>query len=210
MTRKPPPDRSLAPALEELARRDADIARVLADCGLPPVRRQPRGLTGLVRIVAAQQVSAASARALDARLRQRLPQISAAGILALGEAGLREAGFSRPKVRYLLSLAAALSEKRFSLARLHRLADEAAIAYLAEQPGFGRWSGECYLLFSLRRPDVMPAGDLALQAAAQRVKRLAERPNAGTLYELSEVWRPHRSAAARLLWHAYRHPGLPG
>jgi DNA-3-methyladenine glycosylase II len=210
VTRSPPPDRSLAPALQALAERDGDIARVFADCGLPPVRRQPRGLTGLVRIVAAQQVSAASARALAARLRERLPQVTAEGLLSLGEAGLREAGFSRPKIRYLLSLATALGERRFSLTRLHRLPDEEAIAYLAEQPGFGRWSGECYLLFSLRRPDVMPAGDLALQVAAQRIKRLKDRPDAKGLYALSEAWRPHRSAAARFLWHAYRHPGLPG
>jgi DNA-3-methyladenine glycosylase II len=209
MSRNPPPDRSLAPALQELALRDRDFARAYADCGLPPVRRQPRGLSGLVRIVAAQQVSAASARALMARLEAALPRPTAAGLLALGEAGLRAAGFSRPKIRYLLSLAAALEDRRFSIPRLHRLDDEAAIAYLAEQPGFGRWSGECYLLFSLRRPDVMPAGDLALQVAAQRLKRLRERPDAKRLYALSEAWRPHRSTAARFLWHAYRHPGLP-
>jgi DNA-3-methyladenine glycosylase II len=209
-TPTPRPDRSLLPALEELAGRDAHFAKAFADCGLPPVRRAPRGLPGLLRIVAAQQVSAASARALMARLEAALPQPTAAGILALGEAGLRAAGFSRPKIRYLLSLGAALGEKRFSLARLHRLDDEAAIAYLAEQPGFGRWSGEVYLLFSLQRPDVMPAGDLALQVAAQRLKRLRERPDAKKLYALSEAWRPHRSAAARFLWHAYRHPGLPG
>jgi len=205
----PRPDRSLRPALEELARRDGDFARAFADCGLPPVRRAPKGLAGLVRIVAGQQVSAASARALVARFEAALPELTPAGLLALGEAGLRQAGFSRPKIRYLLALAAALDEKRFSIPRLHRLEDEAAIAYLAEQPGFGRWSGEVYLLFSLERPDVMPAGDLALQVAAQRLKRLAERPDAKALYALSEAWRPHRSAAARFLWHAYRHPGLP-
>lgn len=203
------PDRTLLPALEELARRDADFAKAFADCGLPPVRRAPKGLDGLLGIVAAQQVSAASARALIARLREALPEPSAEGLLALGEAGLRAAGFSRPKIRYLLSLGAALSEKRFSIPRLHRLDDEAAIAYLAEQPGFGRWSGEVYLLFSLRRPDVMPAGDLALQVAAQRLKRLPQRPDAKQLYALSDAWRPYRSAAARFLWHAYRHPGLP-
>ena len=208
-TRKPRPDRSLQPALEELARRDADFAKAFADCGLPPVRRAPRGLQGLVGIIAAQQVSSASARALLLRLHAALPEPTPEGILALGDAGLRAAGFSRPKIRYLLSLGAALSEKRFSIQRLHRLEDEAAIAYLGEQPGFGRWSGEVYLLFSLQRPDVMPAGDLALQVALQRLKRLKERPDAKQMYLLSEAWRPHRSAAARFLWHAYRHPGLP-
>jgi len=206
---QPRPDRSLLPALEALAGRDQDFAKAFADCGLPPVRSAPKGLAGLVRIVAGQQVSAASARALMARFDAALPELTPAGLLALGETGLRAAGFSRPKIRYLLSLGAALGERRFSIARLHRLEDEAAIAYLSELPGFGRWSGEVYLLFSLKRPDVMPAGDLALQVAAQRLKRLPDRPDARQLYALSEAWRPHRSAAARFLWHAYRHPGLP-
>lgn len=210
---KPPPkarpDRGLQPALDALAARDPDVAAAFAACGLPPVRRQPKGLAGLLRIIAAQQVSAASARAILLRLAERLPEPTPEALLALGPEGLAAAGFSRPKIRYALGLAEALAERTFSFQRLHRLEDEALIEALTALKGFGRWSAECYLLFSLRRPDVMPAGDLALQVAMQRLKRLPERPDAAAMYALSEPWRPHRSAAARFLWHAYRHPGLP-
>ncbi len=204
-----PPDLDLAPALDALAAQDADFAAAYEACGLPPVRRQPKGLDGLLRIIAAQQVSAASARAIMARLRAALPRPTPAALEALGAEGLAAAGFSRPKIRYALGLAEALRTRQLSFARLHRLDDAALTAELTALKGFGPWSAEVYLLFALGRPDVMPAGDLALQVAAQRLKRLPERPDAAAMYALAEPWRPYRSAAARFLWHAYRHPGLP-
>lgn len=209
MTAAPRPDRRLLPALEALSARDPDLATAVAACGLPPVRRQPKGLAGLLRIIAAQQVSAASARAIVQRLEAALPKPTAAGLEALGAAGLAAVGFSRPKIGYALGLAAALRERRLSFARLHRLDDAALREALTALKGFGPWSAEVYLLFSLERPDVMPAGDLALQVAMQRLKRLPERPDAAAMYALTESWRPFRSAGARFLWHAYRHPGLP-
>ncbi len=92
---------------------------------------------------------------------------------------------------------------------LHEMADDEAIGHLSTAQGIGRWTAEIYLLFSLRRPDIMPAGDLALQTAAKRMKALEARPNEKALRAIADTWRPYRSAAARFLWHAYRHPGLP-
>ena len=82
--------------------------------------------------------------------------------------------------------------------------DEAAIAALSSVKGIGRWSSEVFLLFSLDRPDVMPALDLALMVAAQRMKRLKSRPDPKKLLKIAEPWRPFRSYAARMLWHYYR------
>lgn len=95
-------------------------------------------------------------------------------------------------------------DRRLDLAALESLPDDAAIAAITAVPGLGRWSAEIYLLSSLDRPDVMPADDLALLAAAQRVKGLARRPTPKALRAMAESWRPWRSVAARLLWHYYR------
>ena len=100
-------------------------------------------------------------------------------------------------------------EGRIDLAALAGLDDEAAIERLVQAKGIGLWSAEIYLLFALGRPDVWPADDLAVQVAVQRVKDLPERPLRARMVEIAEPWRPHRSAAARFLWHVYRHPGLP-
>ena len=75
--------------------------------------------------------------------------------------------------------------------------------------GIGPWTAEIYLLFALNRPDIMPAGDLALAAALQRMKRLCQRPDPKKLRKIAEIWRPYRSAAARFLWHYYAHSGIP-
>ena len=205
----PRPDETLRPALEALAACDPDIARHYAHCGLPPERRQPAGFAGLVRIIAAQQVSAASAGAIIGRLEAKLHPCTPEGFLELDEAALKAIGLSRPKMRYCRALAEDLLAGRIDLPGLVDMNDEAAIEHLVRAKGIGVWSAEVYLLFALRRPDVWPADDLAVQVAVQRVKGLKARPGRAEMRALAEPWRPHRSAAARFMWHAYHHPGLP-
>ncbi len=112
-------------------------------------------------------------------------------------------------MRYCRALAEDILAGRIDLDGLAGLDDQAAIAHLMRAKGIGVWSAEVYLLFALRRPDVWPADDLAVQVAVQRVKGLAARPDRAEMRELAAPWRPYRSAAARFMWHAYRHPGLP-
>ncbi len=209
MSGAPRPDETLRPALDALADCDADIARHYAHCGLPPVRAQPAGFAGLVRIVAAQQVSAASAGAIIGRLEATLHPCTPEGFLELDEAALKAVGLSRPKMRYCRALAEDILAGRIDLDGLANLDDAAAIEHLVQAKGIGVWSAEVYLLFALRRPDVWPADDLAVQVAVQRIKGLAARPGRAEMRALAEPWRPHRSAAARFMWHAYHHPGLP-
>ncbi len=209
MAKQVRPDKSLRPALEALAACDADIARHYEAFGLPPKRRRPEGFAGLVHIIAAQQLSAASANAIIARLEAAADPLAPETFLALDAAALKAIGLSRPKARYCGALAEDLLAGRMDLEALAGLDDETAIERLVEAKGIGLWSAEIYLLFALGRPDVWPADDLAVQVAVQRVKDLGERPGRGRMVEIAEPWRPHRSAAARFLWHVYRHPGLP-
>ncbi|MGF1607814.1 MAG: DNA-3-methyladenine glycosylase family protein [Kiloniellales bacterium] len=204
-----PPDLSLRPALEALAARDADFARAYASCGLPPVRRQVPGFAGLLKIITAQQVSAASARAIIGRLDQAVRRLTPRSFLKLSDDDLRAIGFSRAKMRYGRALAEAVLKKEIDFAEVERLDDEDAIAHLTGAVGVGRWSAEVYLLFALQRPDIWPVGDLAVRVAAQRLKALPAQPSPGEMLDLGEPWRPYRSAAARFLWHFYRHPGVP-
>jgi len=203
-----PPDESLRPALEALAARDADLAAAYRLCGLPPVRRSPAGFPGLIRMIVGQQVSTASAAAIIARLEAACPPLSAEAFLGLDDAALRAVGFSRQKVRYGRALAEAIAAGRLDIAGLPDLDDESALAALVAVPGIGRWTAEIYLLFALRRPDVWPADDLAVVKAVQAVKGLEARPDRKVMRRLGEAWRPHRSAAARLFWHYYRHAGV--
>jgi DNA-3-methyladenine glycosylase II len=86
---------------------------------------------------------------------------------------------------------------------LHALPDDAVKMQLMAVKGIGQWTTDIYLLMALRRPDVIPKGDLALLIAAQRLFALPARPTPLELEALAEAWRPHRATAARILWHFY-------
>jgi DNA-3-methyladenine glycosylase II len=120
---------------------------------------------------------------------------------------LRSAGLSRQKIGYARSLAEEIVSGRLDLGSLAE-GDEDAIAELVRIKGIGRWSAEIYLLFAEGRPDIWPAGDLAIQIAMGRILGLSEKPGERRLRELSEPWRPHRGALAIFSWHHYKTPVL--
>ncbi|MEZ5830114.1 MAG: DNA-3-methyladenine glycosylase 2 family protein [Dongiaceae bacterium] len=190
-------------ALAHLGKVDRDFARAIEQVGPPPPRSRPAGFMGLLHIIVAQQVSTHAAKAISGRLDEALAAKTPEAFLALTDADLRTVGFSRQKVIYGRDLAAAFLDGRIAISKLRRQSDEEVIAAITSVKGLGVWSAEVFLLFSLQRPDVLPAHDLGLIVAAQRMKRLKERPSPKRLREIAEPWRPYRSYAARMLWHYY-------
>jgi DNA-3-methyladenine glycosylase II len=198
----PPTARAL---LRRLAAADADLAGIEATAGPLPWRQRPDGFPGLLQAIVGQQISNQAAAAIWKRLAALPGALHPEGMLALSDEALRGAGMSRPKVVHARSLAAAFADGRLVTAALAGMPDEEAIAAIAAVRGMGRWSAEVYLLFALGRPDVFPAGDLALAASVADLKRLPARPGPAALRALAEQWRPARALAARLLWHHWRH-----
>lgn len=196
---------SLRAGLDALAERDADIARAIAEAGYPALRRRPAGYRSLLRAIVGQQLSIASAAAIWARLETACGEVDAESFLALSDEDLRAVGFSRQKTTYARSLAELVASGSVRLNRLGRLDDEAAIAELVQIKGIGRWTAEIYLLSALGRRDIFPADDLALMVGAQYLRGLRKRPDKKRLLKIAEAWRPHRTAAAHLLWHYYKH-----
>ncbi len=190
-------------ALKHLGNADRDFARAIDEVGPPPPRSRPAGFPGLLHVIVAQQVSTHAAKAISARLDAALEAKTPEAFLKLTDADLRAIGFSRQKVIYGRDLAAAFLDGRLSMPRLRRQSDEDVIAAITGVKGLGVWSAEVFLLFSLRRPDVLPAHDLGLIIAAERMKRLKKRPSPKELREIAEPWRPYRSYASRMLWHYY-------
>jgi DNA-3-methyladenine glycosylase II len=190
-------------AARDLSQRDADLAAVIAKYGLPPLWTREPGFPTLVYIILEQQVSLASARALYQRLLEAVKPLTPGRFLKLTETKMRHLGFSRQKAHYTRLLAEAIHRKQFALHKLHELEDEIVRGQLVALKGIGNWTADIYLLSALRRPDIWPAGDLALATAVQEVKRLRKRPSPEKLEVMSEPWRPWRAVAARLFWHAY-------
>lgn len=112
------------------------------------------------------------------------------------------AGLSRAKVAFLRSLAEHILSGELELDRMNDLSDDELIAELTAVKGVGVWTAHMFMMFELRRPDVLAVGDLGIRRAAERAYGLPELPSADELEALAEPWRPHRSAACLLLWHS--------
>jgi DNA-3-methyladenine glycosylase II len=193
----------IAAAVHALAAVDADLAGIAERHGPPPLWGREPGFETLVRIILEQQISLASAEAAFRRLAQATGAVGPAAILAVGEDGLRSAGQTRQKSRYVVGLARDVLDGRLDLDAVEAADDDDARAMLTSVVGIGRWSADIYLLMALRRPDIWPTGDLALAGAMRRAKRMAALPTGPGQAAVAEAWRPWRAVAARLLWHAY-------
>ena len=195
--------KSIRTAVDALAEREKAFAKVLEAHGHPEPRKSDRGATTLLRTIVGQQVSVAAARSMWSKLETAFgspPDLNM--LLAASDEELRAAGMSRQKSGYIRSLAELVISGELDLDNLPE-DDEEAIAHLVKIKGIGRWSAENYLLFAEGRPDVWPAGDLAVQVEIGRLLGLKDKPSEKHLREVAERWRPYRGAAAILAWHSY-------
>jgi DNA-3-methyladenine glycosylase II len=164
--------------------------------------REP-GFGTLVHIILEQQVSLASAKAAFDRLCREVSPLTPSGLLGLDDETMKAIGFSRQKASYARKLSTGILEGSIYLDELDKLDDEAVRSALLGIDGVGPWTADIYLLMAMLRPDIWPAGDLALAVALQRLKGLDSRPDEAAMREFAEVWRPWRAVAARVLWHYY-------
>lgn len=196
---------AMARGLRYLTERDGDLARILRDFGQPQMWAREPGFATLVYIMLEQQVSLASAKAVFDRLTALASPLTPRRFLALDDASLKSAGFSRQKIAYVKNVAAMIEEGRLDLEALGGTDDASVRSALLQIKGVGPWTAEIYLLRALNRPDAWPGGDLALAVAVQEIRRLPERPGPVELEAIAEPWRPWRAVAARLLWQYYLH-----
>ena len=193
----------LLEAARHLAGRDPHLKQILEVHGPPPLWGRRPGFAALVRIILEQQVSLASARAAYRRLAEGVAPFTPERFLQVGAARLRSLGVTRQKAAYCLNLAAEIQAGRIDLGAVARMDDAAVASTLTRINGIGPWTAGIYLLMALRRPDVWPAGDVALVRAVHRVKGLHGRPSPERAARVADSWRPFRSVAARMMWQHY-------
>lgn len=193
----------LAEGARFLAAADPVLAAATRDLPPPPLRISAEGYGSLLRILVSQQLSVAAANSIWERLGNKGLH-TAEAVVRARPASLTSAGLSRPKTRYAKDIAKAVTRGDLDLKSLRRMSDDEAIEALCKHRGIGQWTAELYLMFSLGRPDIMPAGDLALREGARTALGLKERPDEAALRQRAEMWSPWRSVAARMLWQHYR------
>ena len=196
-----------------LMRRDPILAEAIKRIGACRMAERQRKdhLTALIGAIVSQQLSTKAAATIFGRFAALFPDnqiTSAAAIDGLDDTTLRGVGLSGQKIGYLRDLSARIADGRLNLDELDALPDDLVIERLTSVKGFGRWTAEMFLMFRLHRPDVLPAGDLGIVNAIQRLYRLRKRPDPKRILKMGEAWRPYRSVASWYLWQTLRETQL--
>ena len=151
----------------------------------------------------AQQISVHAAEAVWQKLIAHVGAMTPGAVASQTEDALHGCGLSRPKARYLLSLAEHFTEGALDQESWHRMDDDAVIERLVQMKGIGRWTAEMFLIFHLLRPDVFPVADIGIQKAIASHFNDGVRPGPDEMVAIAEPWRPWRSVASWYLWRRY-------
>jgi DNA-3-methyladenine glycosylase II len=124
------------------------------------------------------------------------------GILKLSDEELRGVGLSKQKSTYLKNLAQKTAAGVLDFSRLPELPDEEVIEHLTQVKGIGVWTAHMFLIFSLRRPNVLPTGDYGVQMALKRHYRKRKLPKPKDMEKIARAWEPYRSVACWYMWRS--------
>ncbi len=186
-----------------LAAEDRHLAALVERWGIPDFWHRQPGFATLTLLILEQQVSLESGAAMYGRLAALIGEVEAEAVLAAGDDALRAIGVTRQKTSYLLEISRLIVQGMLDLDELSAQPTEVSRARMLSIKGIGPWTADAYLLSALRRPDMWPVGDRALQVGTAEALGMREVPDEASLEIIAEPWRPVRAAAARLIWHAY-------
>jgi len=172
----------------------AKLVRTHGSCKLGS--RAFRPFHALTTAIISQQLSVKAADTIASRVALHATRpFEPKSILAVAPEALRDAGLSGAKAKYIQGLAKRVEDGTLRFPEIRRLHDEAAIAVLTEVPGIGRWTAEMFLIFTLKRPDILSLGDAGLCRAVRLLYG-----EAADMQRVAERWRPYRSVACWYLW----------
>jgi len=194
-------------AADFLRGRDPVLARIIAQVGPLEMAYRRERFQSLVRAIIFQQLAGRAALAIYERFVKiighgRFP--TPAQVIAASDEDMRRAGISRGKMAYIRDLARHVRDGSLNFRRFARMEDEEIITDLVRVRGVGRWTAEMFLMFNLRRPDVLPVDDLGFRSAVAKAYGLSQLPAAKELRSMGERWRPYRSAAVWYFWQSTR------
>lgn len=188
---------------DKLSKKDKHLKAVIAQYGYPPMWTRPNRFQTLILTILEQQVSLASAYAAFKKLRQKIGIVTPAKILDLSDEDLRACYFSRQKIVYARELARAVKTGQVNLKKLSVADEDTVRTALKKIKGIGDWTVDVYLMHALQRTDLFPLGDIALVNSLKEVKKLPATVTREEMLAIAEPWRPYRTIASMILWHAY-------
>ena len=193
----------LAHMCDRLAKKDRHIKEIIKQHGYPPFWSRKPSFETLIHIILEQQVSLASAKAALVKLKEKIGTVTPGKLLLLSDEELKACYFSRQKIVYARCLAKAIESGEISIKKLQHLPDDDVRLALTQIKGIGNWTVDVFLMMVLHRTDLFPTGDIALMNSVKHVKQLPAHTTKEKILELADLWRPHRTVAAFVFWHAY-------
>jgi DNA-3-methyladenine glycosylase II len=199
-------------AVNHLRSTDPVLAAIIEQCGPCQIKYSEPAFSTLVRSIANQQLSGKAAATILGRL------VTAAGgkltpesILKLTPQQMRKCGFSGPKTAYIRDLARLSEKGKVPYEKLAQMSDEEVIETLTQVKGIGVWTAHMFLIFALRRENVLPVGDLGVRAAIKRAYKTRGTkkdplPNPKQMQKLAKNWHPYCSVASWYLWRSLEGP----
>jgi len=191
-------------AILHLKKADPVLRAIIERVGAYKIEHREPGFETLVRSIVYQQLSGKVATVILGRLIAMLPEgkVTPESILKLTPARMRKAGLSKQKTAYIRDLARKTNKGVVKFETLAQLSDLEVIEHLTRVKGIGVWTAHMFLIFALRRPDILATGDLGVRVAIRKAYQLEELPLPKQVEELAVAWHPYSSVAVWYLWRS--------
>lgn len=189
--------------ISHLKKSDPIMRGIIARVGPYRIEYGPPEFHSLAESIVYQQLNGRAAETIFDRFTALAGDpVTPRGILKLTDAQLRSVGLSKQKSSYLRDLAERAARGELNFGNLHRLSDEEVIQHLTQVKGVGEWTAQMFLMFTLRRPNVLPTGDLGVQMAIKEHYNKRKLPKPAQMEKIAKPWEPYRSVACWYLWRS--------
>ena len=190
-------------ALNHLKKCDPVLRAIIERVGNYKMQYSPAEFSSLAEAIVYQQLNGTAAATIWRRFAALAGEpLTPEGILKLSTEQLRSVGLSKQKSSYLKDLAAKMAAGLLDFSKLAELSDEEVIQHLTQVKGIGVWTAHMFLMFSLRRPNVLPTGDYGVQMAVKKHYRKRKLPKAKDMEKIARAWEPYRSVACWYMWRS--------
>ena len=190
-------------AVQHLRKSDPVLSAIIQRVGDYGIQFREPDFETLVRSIVYQQLSGRVARVIMDRLVAAVGgEVTPVRILALRPGRMRKLGLSTHKTAYIRDLARHTRDGKLVFSELPELTDQEVIERLTQVKGIGVWTAQMFLMFALRRHDILPTGDLGVRNAIRKAFNLSELPTPAEMEEIARNWRPWCSVASWYLWRS--------
>jgi len=190
-------------AVTHLKRADPVLRAIIDRIGPCKMEFGPPEFHSLAEAIVYQQLNGKAAVTIFKRFTDLAGDpVTPAGILKLTPEQMRGAGLSKQKSSYLVDMAQRAQRGELDFAKLEKMSDDEVIAHLTQVKGVGVWTAHMFLMFTLRRPNILPVGDFGVQMAMKKHYRKRKMPKPKDMEKIARAWEPYRSIACWYLWRS--------